>query len=104
MGEYEELVNSIQKIQSQAIDDKMKLENQNLDQKLREVLADQDYTSLNNDLEVMKMLIDHDSEKLQLQQQKLFENLNNLYSSGKLTAEDFENVKKKIYKTLSLKK
>merc|ERR1712098_456897 len=92
------------KIQSKAVDDKMKLENQNLDKKLREVLADHDYTSLNNDLEVMKMLIDHDSDKVQLQEQKLSENLNNLYSSGKLTLEDFENVKKKIYKTLSMKK
>ena len=52
----------------------------------------------------MKMLIEHDSDKIQLQQQKLFENLNDLYSSGKLTGEQFEDIKKQIYKTLSFKK
>merc|ERR1712198_531017 len=80
------------------------LENLKLDKKIKDVLSIHDYTSLNNDLEVMKMLIEHDSDKIQLQQQKLFENLNDLYSSGKLTWEHFEDIKKQIYKTLSFKK
>merc|ERR1711973_888840 len=109
-NEYEDLKESViknielMKENGQSIEDKIKVENSKLDQKLNEILSNDDYSSLSDEMALMEQLIASNSENIEQQENKLYENLQDLHSSGKLTDEEHDTLKKSVQKSVSLLK
>merc|ERR1711915_6176 len=94
--EYDDLEESVKenielmKKNSKSVADEIKLENAKLDKKLNEVLSNDEYTLLSDEMTLMEQLIAANSENIEQQEFKLIKNLKDLHSSGKLTDEEYD--------------
>merc|ERR1712243_304629 len=108
--EYDDLKESVKeniklmKKNSKSVADEIKLENAKLDKKLSEVLSNDEFTSLSDEMTLLEQLIAANSENIEQQEFKLIKKLKDLHSSGKLTDEDYDSMKKSVHKSVSLMK
>jgi len=92
------------KIQKPSIEDIKKSQNEVLDQNLKTVLSDDDYTSFSNELEVLKLQVSSGSDKTELQSEKVFNSLETMYNTGKIGEKDYKKMKNSIQQTISIAK
>merc|ERR1712098_668997 len=71
-------------------------QNIDLNQELSSILSNDDYKSINNELQALKLLSPDDSTQFKLQKEKIIGTLQDFKNNGKLTQDEFENIMEKV--------
>merc|ERR1712098_863514 len=86
------------------VTDEIVQESDILEQNLMGILSNEDFSKINDDLEILKKHILSNSEKSLEHEQKLMNELSDIYSAGKLTNDEYEKVKKSVEQSIALSK
>merc|ERR1711973_748399 len=70
-------------------------------QELQSMLANDDFTKVSNEIEVLQLLLDNNSDKSTEQENNVYKSLENLHETGKLTGSEYESLKESVQSTIS---
>merc|ERR1712198_696213 len=84
--------------------DKQKIQAQfkKLNEELQNVLSDNDYPIVKDEIDILKYLIENDSEKSFQQKKNVLKKLQKLHDAGKITATELDNIEENLEKTIAL--
>merc|ERR1712198_666896 len=108
--QYDNLKNSlitpIEYIHNNEIKEKNKLltHDQKLDNNLQGLLSNEDYISISNEIELLNLYVEKNSDKILEQEKKVLDKIQNLYDSNKFTDSEYEDLKKSVNRSISLAK
>merc|ERR1712198_18291 len=106
--EYEKILEKVEEdilLTKKKMEDKALLnQNNKLNQELQSMLANDDFTKVSNEIEVLQLLLDNNSDKSTEQEKNVYKSLENLHETGKLTDSEYESLKESVQSTISKKK
>merc|ERR1712198_401754 len=78
--------------------DKQKIQTQfkKLNEELQNVLSDNDYPIVKDEIDILKYLIENDSEKSFQQKKNVLKKLQKLHDAGKITATELDNIEENL--------